>query len=178
MCRRPSPAVRTPPPSASEDAPRRVWTLPCESGNSSAGVDAPSPGENAPAISSSRPGGYALVRSQPALRQGPFCPCLLGVRAAGRPPGLTPFSCQMSGEPVWAWVGGCRAKVAPLRPRTVRFPTTRRASRCQIPVFSPPNSCKIRSCRVLSENRVFPPVSGLFTFLFLDFLVIFGCSGS
>lgn len=35
--------VRTPPPSASEDAPRPVWTLPCESGSASAGVDAPSP---------------------------------------------------------------------------------------------------------------------------------------
>lgn len=73
--------VRTPPPSASEDAPRPVWTLPCESGSASAGVDAPSPGENALAISMAWPGGSALVRSQPALRQGPFCPCLLGVRA-------------------------------------------------------------------------------------------------
>ena len=33
-------------------------------------MDAPSPGENALAISIAWPGGSALVRSQPALRQG------------------------------------------------------------------------------------------------------------
>eukprot|EP00069_Balaena_mysticetus_P021364 bmy_13343T0 len=112
-CGRPPSAVWT--SHAVEDAPRRVWTPRCGCGRTSAGVEAPSSGEDAPAISSAFPGGSALVLSS-SFHRGLFAPACR-VSWPGR--WGEPRVCRPSAAGWWEgpcgrrWVSGRGGRVAP-----------------------------------------------------------------
>ena len=160
MCRRPASCERGCPrrewtPPASLEARLRVWTPPLR-------VRTPQPFPSPrPAVpragGASRPSA-GTVLPLPARRPGP---------AAGRPPGPPPFPCQGAGERVWASGG-----VGPRWPHCARglggLPPPGGPAGVRPPVFHHLRAAKSGLAGVLSGNRVFPPVSGLFTFLFLD----------
>ena len=152
---------------AVEDAPRRVWTARCGCGRTSAGVEAPSSGEDTPAISSAFPGGSALLLSS-SFHRGLFAPACR-VSWPGR--WDEPRVCRLSATGWWEgpcgrrWVSGRGGRVAPADCAVSHHSADREVSDHLF--FPHLIAAKSDLAAVLNEGCVFPTVSGHFAFLFL-----------